>query len=636
MSGLRTFMNAASRLVLQPDRPIDTASGEALRALTWRRAYEAASAFAWGALGALALLLTVRGRVGGILPGAVGAIALVLFLKRLAAVWGVLEARARLAGAALEMIPQAEFARRVRGDLRRSVWFGSGFDWRPEHAQKLYEAGMVALERLTPALWMRLALTGSRGKDPASIGSALIHGIGGLEKDIRVPEKTLEGGTLLVGTTQCGKGVMMNVLVTQAILRGDAVVVIDPKNSPRLKSAVRGACRLAGREPPYMFHPGGGASGVRLNPLASFTRTSEIATRVIATLGPQTNDFHNYAWRAVNVIAALIVFVRREPTLAEIYRGITRGVGELLMEAIERDAGEAQFELMRASCQAADERTRQLAIASQWLASGGSNPVIDEAVSVLRHDPEHYEKLIASIVPILSKLTSGALRETLSPSPGADSSLRPSITLAGVVEEKGVLYVAMDALPDPEVASAIGGILLADLASLAGERYNRSQTAAAGASRVCLFVDECANVINRPLIEILNKGAESGIRTTCAMQTINDLAARLGSRDEARMALGNMNTVIALRTKDADTQRFVAEAFGKTYIARVDTSISSGSRTGPAGEFSASVSRRMTSSREDIIPTDQLGVLPNAEFFASLAGGRIVKGRVPILLCAED
>ena len=97
-----------------------------------------------------------------------------------------------------------------------------------------------------------------------------------------------------------------------------------------------------------------------------------------------------------------------------------------------------------------------------------------------------------------------------------------------------------------------------------------------------------------------------------------------------------MNTVIALRTKDADTQRFVAEAFGKTYIARVDTSISSGSRTGPAGEFSASVSRRMTSSREDIIPTDQLGVLPNAEFFASLAGGRIVKGRVPILLCAED
>ena len=636
MTGLRDFMNAASRLVLQPDRPIDTASGEALRALTWRRAYEAVSAAAWGALGALSFFLIATGRADGILPRAVAAVALFFILKRLAAVWGVLAARARLAGAALEMIPQADFARKVRGDLRGSVWFGSGFDWQPEHAQKLYEAGMVSMKRLIPPVWMRRLLTGSAGKEPSSIGSALIQGIGGAEEDIRVPEKTLEGGTLLVGTTQCGKGVMMNVLVTQAILRGDAVVVIDPKNSPRLRNAVRGACRLAGREPPYMFHPAGGASGVRLNPLASFTRPSEIASRVIAALGPQKNDFHNFAWRAVNIIASLIVFVRREPTLAEIYRSITRGIGELLMEAIARDAGEARFELMRSSCQGADERARQLAVAGEWLASGGTNPVIEEAVSVLRHDPEHYEKIIASIVPILSKLTSGALRESLSPTPGAESSLRPAVTLAGVIEESGVLYVAMDALPDPEVASAIGGILLADLASLAGERYNRSQTAAAGASRVCLFVDECANVINRPLIEILNKGAESGIRTTCAMQTINDLAARLGSRDEARMALGNMNTVIALRTKDAETQRFVAEAFGKTYIARVDISISSGSRTGPAGEFSASVSRRMTSSREDIIPTDQLGVLPNAEFFASLAGGRIVKGRVPILLCGED
>jgi len=636
MTGLRDFMNAASRLVLQPERPIDTASGEALRALTWRRAYEAASAAAWGALALLALLLTLSGRADGILPRAVAATALLLALKRLAAVWGVLEARARLAGAALEMIPQADFARSVRGELRDSVWFGRGFDWRPEHAQKLYEAGMVSVRRLVPPRWMRRILTGSGGKDPASIGSALIQGIGGREEDIRVPEKTLEGGTLLVGTTQCGKGVMMNVLVTQAILRGDAVVVIDPKNSPRLRNAVRGACRLAGREPPYMFHPAGGASGVRLNPLASFTRPSEISSRVIAALGPQRNDFHNFAWRAVNIIVSLIVFVRREPTLSEIYRSITRGIGELLMEAIARDAGEARYELMQAGCRSGDERARQLSIADQWLASGGTNPVIEEAVSVLRHDPEHYGKIIASIVPILSKLTSGPLRESLSPTPGPESSLRPAVTLAGVIEEAGVLYVAMDALPDPEVASAIGGILLADLASLAGERYNRSQTAAAGASRVCLFVDECANVINRPLIEILNKGAESGIRTTCAMQTINDLAARLGSRDEARMALGNMNTVIALRTKDADTQRFVAEAFGKTYIARVDTSISSGSRTGPAGEFSASVSRRMTSSREDIIPTDQLGVLPNAEFFASLAGGRIVKGRVPILLCGED
>ena len=39
------------------------------------------------------------------------------------------------------------------------------------------------------------------------------------------------------------------------------------------------------------------------------------------------------------------------------------------------------------------------------------------------------------------------------------------------------------------------------------------------------FVDETANVINPPLIEILNKGMEAGFQCVCAMQTISDLEA---------------------------------------------------------------------------------------------------------------
>ena len=92
-------------------------------------------------------------------------------------------------------------------------------------------------------------------------------------------------------------------------------------------------------------------------------------------------------------------------------------------------------------------------------------------------------------------------------------------------------------------------------------RYNLG-----GYRRIALFVDEVSNVINQPLIEILNKGAEGGIFTTCAMQTLADLAKRLGSEDAARMALGNLNNLIALRTKDRPTQDFVVETFGKTAI----------------------------------------------------------------------
>src|SRR6185369_16470747 len=92
-----------------------------------------------------------------------------------------------------------------------------------------------------------------------------------------------------------------------------------------------------------------------------------------------------------------------------------------------------------------------------------------------------------------------------------------------------------------------------------------------------LFVDEVSNVINQPLIEILNKGAEGGIFTTCAMQTLADLAKRLGSENAARMALGNLNNLIALRSKDRPTQDFIVETFGKTAIHTLSESLNNAS-----------------------------------------------------------
>lgn len=130
----------------------------------------------------------------------------------------------------------------------------------------------------------------------------------------------------------------------------------------------------------------------------------------------------------------------------------------------------------------------------------------------------------------------------------------------------------------------------------------------------------------------LNKGMEAGIQTTCAMQTIADLEARLGSRAAARMALGNLNNLIALRTKDQETQKFVAEAFGRTTVWETSASFASTADSSPIPRFRASVSRGLSGRRESVVPTDALGMLPNLEFFASLSGGKLCKGRVPILL----
>ncbi len=253
-----------------------------------------------------------------------------------------------------------------------------------------------------------------------------------------------------------------------------------------------------------------------------------------------------------------------------------------------------------------------------------------EGLALLKGDAQHEAKLIASLLPLLASLTSGNLLDTLSPT--KEDPFNPILDLKTLMEKKEVLYIATDALADRFTASAIATLFLADLASIASDRYNKRLPPLAAS----LFVDEASNAMSDALIEILNKGAESGIRSTCAMQTVSDLAARLKSTAAARMALGNFNNLIALRTKDLETAKFVTETFGKTVIAETLSALSSSSVSGLTGRFAANFTRRETASREALLSPEWLGALPNTEYFASLAGGRIYKGRVPILVAEKD
>jgi conjugal transfer pilus assembly protein TraD len=175
------------------------------------------------------------------------------------------------------------------------------------------------------------------------------------------------------------------------------------------------------------------------------------------------------------------------------------------------------------------------------------------------------------------------------------------------------------------VGSAIGAILLADLAALAGIRYNMNERE----PRISLYVDEVSDVINQPLIQILNKGAESGIYTTCAMQTLADLAARLGSEEAARKAVGNLNNLIALRSKDRPTQDFIVETFGKTPVHNVEVSI--GTHTDAHLPTSGSVSRRLRETRKKRYPGHP-GQAPNLQYFALVSEGRLPLDGFPFWL----
>ncbi|MCL4181846.1 MAG: conjugative transfer system coupling protein TraD [Burkholderiaceae bacterium] len=613
--------------------------------MPWRRAFEAYGGAGWLIA---ALYFAALPLIGSVPPPAAVSLAagcLLMGLRRLTQAVRVLRLRSALAGRRIQVIAPQDLER-LYAD-RAQVFLGFGFEWRPVHAQRLYELSKINYRDFIVPRWLQFALgQGANAQPDAEIGLPYIHGVEPTEQPLFRPLQNFEGGTLLVGTTQSGKGVALANLITQAVRRGDVVIVIDPKNSRRLKRVVERACADYRDADTFMeFHPAFPERGVRLDFTFNWQKPTEIASRIQAIMPPDTaGAFSAFGWDAVNVVVQGLVELEERPNLIKLTKYIEGGIEPVLEMSLRRfyerllgNAWRDQQEMRRLLHEAHKGNIRRpseaasadllafVAYYEHHVAQNQRSKVLDAQVRTFRHNREHYQKITANLLPVLSMLTSGDLGRSLSPDPFDADDIRPIMNFEKIERGGHVLYMCLDALPDPSVASAIGALALADQAARAGMRYNLGAY-----QRISLFVDEVANVINQPLIEILNKGAESGIFATCAMQTLADLARRLGSEDAARMALGNLNNLIALRTKDRPTQDFVVETFGKTAIHTVRVGLSHGADA-HLGDFSSSYSTQLTESFEEVVPADMLGKLPNLQYFASVSGGRIIKGRFPII-----
>ena len=613
--------------------------------MPWRRAFEAHAGLVWLAASLYFAIIALAGPLPVLPSLGLAAACLLMACRRTAQAVRILRLRGSLGGRRIQVLSAQELGRLC--DDPAQVFLGFGFEWRPVHAQRLYELAKVDYREFKVPEWLQHAMgQGGAAQPDAEIGLPYIHGVEPTEHALRRPLQNFEGGTLLVGTTQSGKGVALANLITQAVRRGDVVIVIDPKNSRRLKRVVERACDDYREADTFMeFHPAFPERGVRLDFTFNWQKPTEIASRIQSIMPPDTaGAFTAFGWDAVNVVVQGLVELEERPNLIKLTKYIEGGIEPVLEASLRRfyeqllgygwrDQPEMRKLLhdahrgnMRRPSEAASaDLMGFVAYYEHHVAQNQRSKVLDAQVRTFRHNREHYQKITANLLPILSMLTSGDLGRSLSPDPFDANDARPIMNFEKIERGGHVLYMCLDSLPDPSVASAIGALALADQAARAGMRYNLGTY-----RRISLFVDEVSNVINQPLIEILNKGAEGGIFATCAMQTLADLARRLGSEDAARMALGNLNNLIALRTKDRPTQDFVVETFGKTAIHTVRVGLSHGADA-HLGDFSSSYSTQLTESFEEVVPADILGKLPNLQYFASVSGGRIIKGRFPII-----
>lgn len=524
------------------------------------------------------------------------------------------------------------------------LFLGRGFLWDQRHSQRIVESRNPGARR-----YLQKAAESPLGGDPA------LHGVGlEDEENVWLPLRERPGHMLVLGTTRVGKTRLAELMVTQDIRRGDVVMVFDPKGDLDLLRRLYAEAKRSGRlDRFHIFHLGFADISERYNPVGEFARITEVATRTTAPLPNQGNSaaFKEFAWRFTNAVAQALVGLGRKPDLKTLGRYVTH-IEPLLVDyftlwlnqhgptdwkrSVDRMIGDEHF-AKRLPPPLKSRDTFAAGLVMYYKENGFFDPVCDGLRSTFEYDRTYFDKLTASLLPLIEKLTSGSAGALLAPDYSDAAERRPVLDWLKIIRERGIVYVGLDALSDAVVAHATGNAMLSDLTSVAGRLYKHG--AAHGlpgdpgpAPTVSAYFDEFAEIVGDEFIPMVNKAGGAGIQVTAFTQTLSDIEAGIGNRPKAGQIIGNFNTLAVLRVRNEETARLLTDQLPKV---RVYTKIQE-SRTTDKNDpnspeaFTSQSSDRLSETEMEMLTPADLVSLPKGQAFIFKEGGRLHKVRLPL------
>lgn len=569
---------------------------------------------------------------------------------------------------------------------RRHLFLGKGFQWSPRHTQRLMEARRPECEiYVQPSVVYRMArelekkmeyslpwlcrltsadsaLNPFRPLPPVG-GSSVYHGVEPDEVNVMSDLGERVGHMLVMGTTRVGKTRLAELLITQDIRRCNAagefevVIVFDPKGDADLLRRMYAESHRAGRQDNFwIFHLGWPDISARYNAVGRFSRISEVASRVAGQLSGEGNSaaFREFAWRFVNIITRALVALGQRPDYSLILRYVTN-IGELYETYVDNLLSEKAPELV-ASMQAkmalplADrdlprhlqgrDNGKKIWASEQVLGSPEGkklwDPVLDGLRSAVQYDRTYFDKIVASLLPLLEKLTTGKTAALLAPDYTDLSDPRPILDWHNIIKSRGVVYVGLDALSDPVVAAAVGNSMFADLVSEGGHIYKfglgDEGDKKAGKTVINLHCDEFNELMGDEFIPLINKGGGAGFQVTAYTQTLSDIEARIGNAAKASQVIGNFNSLVMLRVREKNTAMLMTDQLPEVgvYQKTLTSGVTDVSRPGEGTDFNSNVNDQVTLVKVPMISPSDIINLPKGQAFALLEGGRLWKIRMPL------
>jgi len=270
---------------------------------------------------------------------------------------------------------------------------------------------------------------------------------------------------------------------------------------------------------------------------------------------------------------------------------------------------------------------------------GYTDEVLDGLRSALKYEKSYFDKIVASLLPLLEKLTTGKVAELLSPDYEDQHDPRPIFDWRQVVNQRAVVYVGLDALSDAAVSAAVGNSLFADLVSYCGERYKHGDTlglAEAGRAqdlpRICLHCDEFNELMGDEFIPMVNKGGGAGLQVTAYSQALADVMARIGNRAKAAQVVANFNNLIMYRVKEEETARLLTDQLPQVEVSSLTLVSGYNDTSDPDSDisFTSRYEDRISHIQATMVEPQDVMKLPKGQAFALLEGGHLKKLRLPL------
>jgi len=462
-------------------------------------------------------------------------------------------------------------------------YFGHGFLWDWDRANR-----MLSAERSSEILCSRSRAHGHPG------GVAALHTVGRKdEQPVFLPLSDLEGHMLVSGATRTGKTYYLQLDLMQAIERGnETVIFIDPKGDLQVLHRAYDAAVRAGREKDFQFFSLAFPHiSCTYDPLHNFVLGMEISDRLAGLLpgGGQSEPFKAFAWEVINVIAQAMLLAGERPLLSKIarYAKVNGTLGELLPKVPEH------------------------------------TPEYEYLLGLVKHPPDHYDKMVSSLKPMLSKLDTPDFRNLM-------SVVQPELDWDRAIRLKRIVYMFMGSMIVKETAYAIGMLALQDLLNFIGRAYAYEKAK----TPVRLVVDEVGRLAFPGFVDLLSQAGGQGLKAVLAFQSVADLVSVLGQAG-AQQILDNTNTKLWFRATDSATAKTFADIAGEGPILTRRESASyrpfSDSRRAPGGlAFDATFSQQSTEIIDNLVRKDWLTKLPRGHAFL-YASGCTYKTRFPLL-----